>query len=246
MIDTYRRDPRPTSQPGQHTEGDLTFDSLPGGSSPRKRGARQSAKPAAPAGRGAAPAGRGSAAGRGAAGGASRRVLLGIGSAAAALALLAAGVVLGAYVATGRRAPTGQNSEASSKRPQSPPLVTGLPPDPGGKPVIAINQHMGDSSTIFLLQGRGWRPGSRVTIRLIVGGTSVKSPIRPMVDLAGTFNYAINQTHEFFAKGLPPGHYRVIVTGPGGRKETARFMVMPLRPPPPPGGGPAQPAPSPQ
>ena len=56
------------------------------------------------------------------------------------------------------------------------------------------------------------------------------APIRPVVDLQGTFNYAINQGHEFFARGIPPGVYHVVVTGPGGRRARAQFQVHALSP----------------
>jgi hypothetical protein len=49
----------------------------------------------------------------------------------------------------------------------------------------------------------------------------------------GTFNYAVNQGHEFFAGQLPPGVYQIVVTGPGGRHAQASFRVNP----PPPGQG---------
>jgi hypothetical protein len=51
-----------------------------------------------------------------------------------------------------------------------------------------------------------------------------------VVDLQGTFNYAINQGHEFFTQGIPPGVYNVVVTGPGGRRARAQFQVHPLSP----------------
>ena len=51
------------------------------------------------------------------------------------------------------------------------------------------------------------------------------SPVHPVADSAGTFNYAINQTHEFFPGGLPPRTYHVIVTAPGGARAEAAFTV---------------------
>jgi len=64
------------------------------------------------------------------------------------------------------------------------------------------------------------------------------SRIHPVVDNAGTFNYAVNQDHEFFRGGLPPGRYRVVASTPGGHRATAGFDVVPANPGgPPPGGG---------
>jgi serine/threonine protein kinase len=244
MIAAYRREPKPASQ---HADGDFTFDSLPAGGSRRKRGFKHGSGPSGPAGpAGAAGPRRSEAGGTRPGAGGRRRILLGIGAGVAAVALLAGGIILGTYLAPARSA-TGQNSETSSKHPQPlpPPGVVTTPPfDPSGKPVIVMNQPMGDASTIFLIQGRGWRRGTDVTIRLVIHGKTLESPIHPKADFAGTFNYAINQTGEFFANGLPTGQYRVIVTGPTGRRATAKFkVVVPGRPPP---GPPPQPQPSPQ
>jgi hypothetical protein len=51
------------------------------------------------------------------------------------------------------------------------------------------------------------------------------SPEHPVVDSAGTFNYAINQNHEFFRGGLPPRSYRVLAMASGGAMATASFTV---------------------
>ena len=92
-------------------------------------------------------------------------------------------------------------------------------------------QPIGDPDTIFLIHGTGWAPQSRVTVTLAGHG---EAPVRPVVDEQGTFNYALNQGHEFFPRGIPPGVYQVVVTGPGGRRARARFEVHA----PPPGQGP--------
>jgi hypothetical protein len=83
---------------------------------------------------------------------------------------------------------------------------------------------MGDSATVFLIHGTGWVPRSRVTVTLDGYG---RSPIRPVVDLKGTFNYAVNQGHEFSPRQLPPGAYHILVTAPGGRHARASFRVNP-------------------
>jgi hypothetical protein len=71
-----------------------------------------------------------------------------------------------------------------------------------------------------------------VTIELAGVGDS---PIHPIVDRAGSFNYAINQGHEFRPGQLPPGAYEVVVTGNAGQRATVKFDVQeapPLQPPP--------------
>src|SRR5262249_58954673 len=96
---------------------------------------------------------------------------------------------------------------------------------------IASLQPIGDPATVFLIHGTGWAPLSQVTVTLARrGGPAARSPVRPVVDLQGTFNYAINQGHEFFPRGMPPGVYDVVVTGPGGRRATAQFQVHALPP----------------
>jgi hypothetical protein len=60
-----------------------------------------------------------------------------------------------------------------------------------------------------------------------------------VVDDLGTFNYAIGQGHDFFPGPIPPGIYRVVVTGAGGRHDSATFQVRPLTSPPPPQPSPA-------
>jgi hypothetical protein len=96
---------------------------------------------------------------------------------------------------------------------------------------------MGDSHTVFVLRGIGWPPGQTVTVAL----SGHASPEHPVVDNAGTFAYAINQDHEFFLGGLPPGKYQVVASTPGGARVAASFVVVPLRPGPP-GGGAGPPA----
>ena len=107
-----------------------------------------------------------------------------------------------------------------------------------GRPQIAFYQTFGDSYTAFVLHGEGWTPGQIVTVTL----SGRVSPVHPVVDEAGTFSYAINQDHEFFRGGLPPGTYHVVVTGRGGARATASFVVRDSEPGPPgaspPGGSP--------
>ena len=57
-----------------------------------------------------------------------------------------------------------------------------------------------------------------------------RSPDSVFADATGSFNYAINQDHEFFRSGVPPGHYKVVVTGPDGTRAAASFVVNGLPP----------------
>jgi hypothetical protein len=162
-----------------------------------------------------------------------RRVTLVASSAVAAAVLLGGGVAVG-FAAAGSGGPP---------PPPPPPPATVIVPDSqaslsaqqAGRPQIALYQTIGDSHTVFVVHGVGWPPGQAVTVTLAGRGAS---PERPIVDNAGTFSYAINQDHEFFRGGLPPGRYRVIVTSPGGARAEATFAVLPPPGGPPPSGAP--------
>lgn len=148
-------------------------------------------------------------------------------------ALVGVGVIVGAWV-TG--AGTSAGPAATAGLPNLPP---GPPPTAfatvtSRAPMVILLQPFGDGATVFLIHGTGWFPASRVTVALAGHGVS---PIHPLVDRQGTFNYAINQEHEFFAGQIPAGVYQVVVTAPGSRQARARFEVTP----PLPGGG-ARPA----
>ena len=133
---------------------------------------------------------------------------------AAAAVLMTSGAVIGASIA-GKPPPVPLPPPGQ----QPPAALAALPP---GKRGIVMNQPAGDSRTSFVVFGGGWVPGSRLTVRLAGVGAS---PVHPVADSAGNFNYAINQTHEFFPGGLPPRTYHVIVTAPGGARAEAAFTV---------------------
>ncbi len=130
---------------------------------------------------------------------------------------------------------SGASGSATTAGPPGPP--PGPPPSTfpvsgGSAPTAGMVQAFGDGNTVFVLHGTGWPPDGPVTVALAGHGVS---PVRPVADQEGTFNYAIDQGHEFFAGQIPPGSYRVVVTGSGGRQARTRFQV---HAPPPPGNGP--------
>jgi len=144
-----------------------------------------------------------------------------------AVALLVSGGVVGGLVGgwLARGDPPRAQESTDGGRPPD-----GAPPGPpsgeraqaGGPPKVYVSQPRGDGATIFVVYGRGWRPGQVVTVALAGGRTS---PYRLFVDRAGTFNYAVNQAHEFFSDELPPGHYTVMVRGSDGQTGEATFEV---------------------
>jgi hypothetical protein len=102
-------------------------------------------------------------------------------------------------------------------------------------PDLCVTQPYGDGDTVFVIHGNGFMPFTPVTITLVHVGHSRD---RPMTDLQGSFNYAIDQGHYFFRGQIPAGTYRVLATGSGGRSATISFTVHPTPPPPPPSGSP--------
>jgi hypothetical protein len=104
------------------------------------------------------------------------------------------------------------------------PPFSGESARPGGPPTLKVNQPRGDGYTSFVLYGSGgWVPGQRVTVTLD-GHTS---PVKRIVDKAGTFSYTVNQQSEFFKDAIPPGRYRAVATAGGARAE-ASFTVDPF------------------
>ena len=208
LIAEYRRDPKPPEReggdagPDRGPGDDATFGSQPAPSAPHEvpapsRGPRRASGPARTR---------------------RRRVHLAIWSAAAAAVLLGAGTAIGVVVAGKQQLP-----------PPPPPTNTILVPASlaslsarqAGRPHIALYQKFGDSNTVFVVHGEGWKPGEKITVAL----SGHASPVHPIVDDAGTFNYAINQDHEFYRGGLPAGTYDVLITAPGGTRARASFTV---------------------
>jgi serine/threonine protein kinase len=163
--------------------------------------------------------------------------------AAAACALIVAGAALGAILtgfsmsgAThGSSHPQLSSPAAQAPRGRSAPSA--FPPIAAGPPAVVTLQPYGDPDTIFLIHGGNSPPGTVVTIALAGVGVS---PIHPVVDRAGSFNYAINQDHEFASGKLRPGVYQVVVTGSAGQKATVKFDIQTPPPPPPPPPQPGQ------
>jgi serine/threonine protein kinase len=152
------------------------------------------------------------------------RVLL---SLVALIAVMASGVLVGAWITSSRDAPAqdpGTGHGPPPERRDPPPPVSGESDRPTGPPSVQVNQPFGDVYTSFVLHGRGWPPGEQVTIGIAGGPTS---PDRPFVDRAGTFNYVLNQDQEFFSGTTPPGNYLVVATASGGRRAEASFRVDP-------------------
>ncbi len=151
-----------------------------------------------------------------------RRALLPIASIVAAVALIAAGWAVGAAITASTRPP--QLGPVIQPPPGAP--GSGLPTGGRGAPNIAVSQPYGDSHTSFVILGQNWPVDKPVTLVLVGVRGSRESPVHPIADRAGTFNYVINQGHEFFGGGLPVGTYTVRVTGTNGKSAQASFQVQ--------------------
>ena len=86
-----------------------------------------------------------------------------------------------------------------------------------------MNQPHGDPQTEFVLYGRGWPPGTPVTIPWLGVGVAADKPV---TDRAGSFNHVVNQGREFFPGTLPVGTHVLEVTGAGHQFRT-EFRVDP-------------------
>jgi serine/threonine protein kinase len=181
-----------------------------------------------------------------------KRVIAGVGLGIGAVALLAAGAVLGVslYGTSGRASvysgasatPAGTTTPFTF--PPVPPADPGPPPStlPNGtstKPKLVMGQPFGDGYTVYVVHGSGFVPLTKVQVHLIGHGVA---SFWPTVDQKGTFNYAIDQGHMFFPGAIPAGTYHVLVTGARGLRATATFQVRSLTPPP---GSPPPATPSP-
>ncbi|MEU5879068.1 serine/threonine-protein kinase [Spirillospora sp. NPDC047279] len=162
---------------------------------------------------------------------AARRVLV---TAGVVVLVVAAGLLGAVYGDRGDGQDGAQNGgqgtgqQAQQNRGGGPPPA---PPVPwsgagerlGGKPRIMLNQPQGDGHTVFVVHGRGWSPGAQITIRI---DKLKPSPAKPVADVKGTFNYALNQNREFFAGKIPPGVHHILVTSADGATQArAKFTV---------------------
>ena len=139
--------------------------------------------------------------------------------AVAAVALIAVGAGLGIVLRGSGSQPDPSSTAGSVAAP--PPCATNAP---STTPVICVSQPYGDGYTVYIIHGTGFVPHTSVTVAL--DGVGV-SPDRPVTDMQGTFNYAIDQAHVFFHGPIPPGVYHVTATASSGRTATVSFTVNP-------------------
>ena len=154
--------------------------------------------------------------------------------AAVAIALFGTGIGLGlALHSAGQKAAGAKTTEVSGTLgPTSAAPPSCVAPTASTTPEVCLSQSYGDGDTVYIIHGTGYAPFTPVTIGLAGHGVS---PTRPVTDLNGTFNYAIDQGHVFFSGPIPPGKYRVLVTASGEPPIGKSFLVnngAQQRPPP--------------
>jgi serine/threonine protein kinase len=154
--------------------------------------------------------------------------------AAAAVVLLAAGTGLGLLLRG-----SGGTSAGAVGPVLAPPAACAAQQQAGGAPTLCISQPWGDGDTVYVLHGTGFSPGQPVTVSLAGVGVS---PVRPVADQDGMFNYALDQGHYFFHGAIPTGKYRVVASAPGQHSVSASFQVYPAGHVPPLPSPPAAPA----
>ena len=146
------------------------------------------------------------------------RPLVWVASAVAAVALVAAGTAIGMSLRG-----SGTPASAPGLGPAAPPPC--ITPATSSGPELCVSQPFGDTATVYVIHGSGFVPGIPITVRLAGVGVS---PEHPVADRHGTFNYAIDQGHNFFRGAILPGTYSAVVTAPGGRSASASFRVYPV------------------
>jgi serine/threonine protein kinase len=227
LIEEYRQEMRPSAHANSQPAADFTLDSpTSSGEADESMGSvrpagsvssspvgtedrdRESTKPEKP--RASSQEGR-----------VTRIVVISAVAAGVAALLLVLGVVLGRAVGGGPGPSNGRQGGPPGGGPPGPPPEGGSS-QPSGKPQIALNQTMGDGNSTFVVHGSGLKPGRKVSIQMDSGQMS---PQMPVVDFGGTFNYVINQSHEFYVGKLPVGSHRVTVSVSGVPKMTAAFTV---------------------
>jgi hypothetical protein len=156
---------------------------------------------------------------------------------AVAVVLVGAGTALGMLL-------RGPGAQAADNRPPPPPpssttastATCDLTPQAASTPTLCVTQPYGDPHTVYVVHGNGFVADSAITVRLAGVGVS---RFHPVADQMGTFNYAIDQGHDFWPGTIPPGDYSVVATDARGRTARTAFLVTVPGSGPPPGAPPS-------
>jgi serine/threonine protein kinase len=206
LLEEYRQEPRPAETEEDSPDSTLASrTSVRSSAPPRKPPAEDRAKKDTTPDHPSPWSGRGG------------RVIVIAAAAAGVAATLLAGVALDRTIS---HPPPDRDRGAGGPPPDGAPpgAPQGAPPNirSSGPPKLVVNQPVGDKHSGFVIHGSGLTPGQVVTVRL--DKLPRPSSITPIVDQAGTFNYVVNQSHEFFTGNIPPGKHHVTVTLSGSSK----------------------------
>jgi serine/threonine protein kinase len=161
------------------------------------------------------------------------------GWASAGAALVVVGVILGAALSSSSssRSPGSTGTTTSLPLPPAPPVapdtVCGTPAADAGSPALCVlNQSEGTADAAWVVQGRGFAPGSSVTVSLTWNSPPQPepktarriAPAKPAVAPDGTVRLSIN---KLFPGALRLGQFIVKATGSGGRHASTQFIVLP-------------------
>jgi hypothetical protein len=164
------------------------------------------------------------------------------GWAAAGAALVAGGVILGASLtSSGSPAATpGTAASGSAAIDTRPPPVQlgpacGSPASADGAPALCVNQPEGGQSTVFAVQGSGFKPGAGLTLTLVYYPPPPLSGAPPKPRTMRTLNVTANGQHRMGPVRFGPlqlGLYRVVASGSGTSMLSTAFRVDPGGPAP--------------
>jgi Protein kinase domain len=154
-------------------------------------------------------------------------------------ALVVVGVVLGAALSSSSSPNSGSSrTSTSAGLPPIPPVppntVCGTPASHTRPPALCMqNQSIGSVGAPWIVQGRGFAPGTSVTVSLTWNSPPQDAPnktfdrvatVKPVVAPDGTLRLNISQ---LFPDSLQLGRFMVEVTGSGGSRALTNFIVIP-------------------
>ena len=154
-------------------------------------------------------------------------------------ALVVVGVILGAALSSSSSpTPKAQNPSGSGQlppRPVAPNTVCGTSAANTRSPFLCmLNQSEGTADAAWVVQGRGFAPGTSVTVSLTWNSPPQLAPnqtfehtarVKPTVAADGTVRLNINR---LFPGSLRLGQFIVDATGSGGRTAFTTFIVIPV------------------
>ena len=156
-------------------------------------------------------------------------------------ALVVVGVVLGAALSSSSSPESGTSSRQTSGSvpvPLAPPVAPNTvcgtsAANTRGPALCMLNQSLGTADAAWVVQGRGFAPGTSVTVSLTWQSPPQLAPnqtfdhtaqVKPTVAADGTVRLNINR---LFPGSLRLGQFIVKVTGSGGSEAATMFIVIP-------------------